>query len=201
LPATGNDCTTSVNGVTFTLDHPDPNETDLMTMTGDSVDGAVYFGGLEAGNYTVSETVPADIASVFVLDCENALDGMVRPVPFSTGDTLELPISGYEETITCDWYNVPTSPHGQVTVIKYNCTTETFVSEVDCEIYEHGQGFELSWRDGASWVFQADGTTDASGVLTFTDLQPGTWQLDEEDASWCAISSDDLSRDGSSLHV
>jgi hypothetical protein len=123
------------------------------------------------------------------------------PVPFSTGDTLELPISGYEGTITCDWYNVPASPHGQVTVITYSCTTESFVSEVDCEIFEHGQGFDLSWWDGASWVFQADGTTDGAGVLTFADLQPGTWQLDEQDASWCAISSDDLSSDGSSLHV
>src|SRR5690606_28807205 len=37
------DCTEKINGINFLLDQPDPG-VDLQSMTGDSVDSAVYFG-------------------------------------------------------------------------------------------------------------------------------------------------------------
>src|SRR5690606_18494319 len=54
------DCTPGPNGVNFTLIDTDPNTVDLMTMTGDSIPNAVTFGGIPAGDYTVTQDVPGD---------------------------------------------------------------------------------------------------------------------------------------------
>jgi hypothetical protein len=198
-PAT--DCAAGPNGITFTLTDTDPASVDLMTMTGDSIDNAVMFGGLEPDSYTVTESVPAGIAEVFVLDCVGAMDGMVRPVPFSTGNVLMLDITGYEGDIVCDWYNVPADPHGSLTIIKYTCTTEHFVSEIDCQILETGQGFDLLWWDGSGWVPETHGITDGNGELRFTHLSSGQWWIAEHNQTWCHIASDDLSHDGTWLDV
>lgn len=195
------DCTAGPNGINFTLTDTDPATVDLMTMTGDSIDNAVMFGGLEPDSYTVTEDVPAGIAEVFVLDCVGAMDGMVRPVPFSTGNVLTLDITGYEGEIVCLWFNVPADPHGSITVIKYACTTEHFVSDVDCQVLETGQGFDLLWWDGSDWVAITYGITDGHGRLRFTDLDEGQWWLEEHNQTWCHIASDDLSPDGTWLDV
>ena len=43
------DCPSGPNGVNFTLADTDPNTVDLQTMTGDSINNAVTFGGLRSG--------------------------------------------------------------------------------------------------------------------------------------------------------
>ena len=52
------DCPDLTNGVLFTLSHG--ADVPLQTMTGDSIDGGVSWGGLEDGDYQVQETLPAD---------------------------------------------------------------------------------------------------------------------------------------------
>jgi uncharacterized protein YodC (DUF2158 family) len=183
------DCANATNGINFTLTDDDPNTVDLMTMTGDSVDGAVYFGGLAPGNYTAIETVPAGIASVFVLDCVGYMDGVQRPVPFSTGPTLDLEITGYEGTITCYWFNVPQHHQGHMTLIKYSCWTEEFVSEVDCEIYEAGQTFDLLAWNGSGWSVVDTRTTSAAGTIAWSNLPGGSYVIDEHDGEPCHITA------------
>lgn len=195
------DCAAGPNGINFTLTDTDPATVDLMTMTGDSIDNAVMFGGLEPDSYTVTEDVPAGIADVFVLDCIGAMDGMVRPVPFSTGNVLTLDITGYEGEIVCLWFNVPEDPHGSITVIKYACTTEHYVSDVDCQVLETGQGFDLYWWNGSDWVAITYGITDDHGKLRFANLDEGQWWVDEHNQTWCHIASDDLSDNGNWLEV
>ncbi len=195
-PAT--DCSEGPNGVTFTADGPDGYHS--QTDTGDSVNYAVYFGGLEPGDYTIVEQVPDGIALVFVWDCYGQMMGELRPTPLSVGDTLPIEVHA-GESIVCHWYNVPEDPDGKLTVIKYECSTKTWVSEVDCEIYEGGQGFDLAWWNGDAWEITANGATNSAGWYTWYDLDAGEYWLDEHDREWCHLSSDWLSGDGNWLNV
>jgi sortase (surface protein transpeptidase) len=183
-----NDCTEATNGVTFVLDQPEG--VDLQTDTGDSTNGAVYFGGLTPGMYTVNEIVPSGIAGVFVLDCVGLNTGSVHPMPLSAGPTLPMNVAGGDK-IVCDWYNVPAydPQYGWMTVSKYACTTPTYVSDIDCEIYEQGQGFELQMWNGASWISAGAGTTNAAGQLTWINLAPGTYKVVEQGAAPCHMSA------------
>lgn len=182
------DCPEATNGVTFFLDVPDPADTDLQTDTGDSIEGAVYFGGLDPGAYTVTEEVPADTGYVFVLECDGLRDGMVRPYPLSMGDTLTIDLAA-GDTVVCHWFNVPgyDPDYGRVTVTKYWCTTPAYVSEVDCQIYEEGITFDLLVADGAGWDVYDTKTTDGAGKIIWQNLEPGSYWLDEKDQNWCAL--------------
>jgi sortase (surface protein transpeptidase) len=182
------DCTEATNGINFVLDQP--GDIDLQTMTGDSIGGAVYFGGLTPGDYTVTEIVPDGIAEVFVLDCVGLNTGSVHPVPLSVGPTLAMKIAGGDK-IRCDWYNVPQhSPeYGWLTVTKYNCTTATYVSDIDCEVFEGGKAFDLQLWNGSGWTSSQTGTTNTAGQLTWTNLNPGTYRVVEQGATPCKVTS------------
>lgn len=91
------------------------------------------------------------------------------------------------EHLTCDWYNVPETEGGKLTVIKYICSTEIFVSELECEIYEDGATFDLLfWNtDDGIWEVVDTQTTDGSGMIVWPELPAGDYQLDEHDGAWC----------------
>lgn len=191
------DCATLIDGVDFHLAGPG---TDVTSTTGDAGTGMVQFTGLAPGNYVVTETMPDGTASSFVSTCVGNVVGSVRPFPLSTGDTLNLTVHAGEE-IVCHWFNVPGQDDTSLTVIKYTCATQTFVSEVDCEIEESGVSFDLVWWNGDAWEWSATGTTDAAGRVTFGPLDPGEYWLDEHGAEWCHLSSAAISDDGNWLNV
>jgi hypothetical protein len=195
-PAT--DCTEGPNGVPFTASGPDGYQ--AQQATGDSVPNAVVFGDLDPGDYTITEQVPEGIGHVFIWDCFGQLMGELRPTPLSVGESLTIAI-GADESITCHWYNVPYDPDGKLTVIKYTCATLVYVSEVDCEVYEGGQGFDLAWWNGDAWEIVAEGTTSGAGSYTWNDLDAGEYWLDERDREWCSMRSEQLSGDGNWLNV
>ena len=192
------ECSAGTNGVTYTA--TGPNGYTSQTATGDSIDAAVVFGGLEPGAYTFTETLPDGTTSAFVWDCYGQRMGELRPTPLTTGDTLNLAV-GAGEDIACYWYNVPADPSGTLTVIKFECSTPTFVSEVDCEIYEGGQGFDLAQWDGDTWQVIATGTTDAWGRYAWTELDTGQYWVAEQEREWCQMTSEQLSADGNWLDV
>jgi hypothetical protein len=193
------DCTEGTNGVTFTLDGMGYTS---QSDTGDSIQYAVYFGGLEPGPYTVTETVPANTQYAFVWDCYGQRMGELRPTPLSMGDTLPIDI-GAGESITCYWYNVPRfdPEYGRLTVYKYECNTATFVSEVDCELYEGGQDFDLVWWNGDAWEYADTRTTDGAGKILWVNVPPGEYWLDEDGGEWCHLTSEQISDDGNWLNV
>jgi hypothetical protein len=172
------------DGVLFTLDQPvGPNQ---QSTTGDSIPGGVYFGDLDPGTYVATETVPPDIAYVFVLDCTGSDDDKVHPYPLQWGNILTIEVAG-GDSIVCNWYNVPEPENGWVTVYKYQCWTPTFTSTVNCEIYEHGATFELfDWPDDDSYGV---GTTNVGGLYTWYDLPEGAYDLDEISHKPCKITT------------
>jgi hypothetical protein len=192
------DCVEGPNGITFTNDGPDGYTS--QTDTGDSVEYAVYWGGLEPGEYTVEEMVPAGIGSVFVWDCYGQRTGELRPTPLTLEPFVTLDLHAGEQII-CHWFNVPEDPDGKLTVIKFECSTKTWVSEVDCEVYEGGQTFDLAQWNGSAWGVIATNTTDGFGRYTWYDLEPGEYWVAEQGREWCHMSSEGLSADGNWLNV
>ncbi len=178
------DCDQLWNDVKFTLDQPvGPN---LVSETGDVIDGAVYFGGLDPGTYVVTETVPPGIEHVFVLNCTGSDDDKVHPYPLQWGPTLTIVVAG-GDSIVCNWYNVPEPEDGWVTVYKYQCWTPTWKSHVDCEIYEHGATFELfDFPGNDSW---GAGTTNSGGLYSWHNLPEGAYDLDEISHKPCKLTT------------
>jgi LPXTG-site transpeptidase (sortase) family protein len=185
------DCANATNGVTFTLDGPNGYHT--QTNTGDSIDGAVYFGGLEPGSYQANELLPDGIADAFVWDCTGGSIGMIQDHPISTGTSLDIPVA-YGDQIICNWYNVPEYEieAGQIHLIKYACIGNTFTSPVNCEIYEGGATFDLLYWNGTQWASQPNytGQTNVYGELSWTSLPPNSYQIDETSGEPCYITSD-----------
>lgn len=191
------DCPSRTNGVPFTIQ---AEGFQAQGTTGDAGEGAVTFGDLTHGPYTVTETMPSGTASAFVLDCTGGKLGAIRPYPLSTGDTLDIEV-GAGEKIECYWYNVPEYEEGRLTVVKYQCSTPTYISDVDCQIYENGQDFDLMFWNGDEWEYHSTRTTDGVGRTTFVDLTPGEYWLDEHERDWCHLASSEISGDGNWLNV
>jgi hypothetical protein len=141
------DCTEATSGITFQIGRSEAAMIDELQITGDVIDGGVFFDDLESDVYKVAELVPDGIESVFVLECTGHLMGVLQPYPLAEGNELELKVHAGEHLV-CHWFNVPESDGGDLTVVKYVCSTEVFVSEVDCEIFEGGQGFEWFFWSG-----------------------------------------------------
>ncbi len=178
------DCAQRWDGITFTLDQPvGPN---LQSNTGDSIPGAVFFGGLEPGSYVVTESVPSNIDHVFVLDCYGSDVDKVHPYPLKWGNGLTVQVAGGDE-IVCNWYNVPKPTKGWLTIYKYQCWTPVYTSEVDCEIYEFGATFELFTIPGN--VSMGSGTTNSGGVYTWSDLEAGSYKVKEISHTPCRITT------------
>jgi LPXTG-site transpeptidase (sortase) family protein len=178
-----------MDGVTFSLARPDG--TTLQTDTGDSIPGAVYFGGPEAGTYTLTESIPEGITSAFVWDCTGMSGGGVHPTPLVTGNVLTLAL-GSGDAVTCDWFNVaaPVEPDtGSLTLYKYLCSTATYVSEVDCELYEWHATFDLRAWNGTAFESIDTATTDSVGVIGWDGLAPGSYSLREHGSEPCRVAT------------
>jgi hypothetical protein len=173
------DCLAATDGIEFEVDGP----VAASGVTGDDGPGTVSFTDLQPGAYTLTETVPDGTAQVLVTACYGHVMGQLQPYPLSQTESALVNISAGEH-LTCHWYNVPESDGGTVTVIKYTCTTPTYVSDIDCQIEEGGVAFDLLDSNG---VVVASGTTDGFGRLTWTDLEPGDYALAEHDADWCRM--------------
>ncbi|MGN6482824.1 MAG: sortase domain-containing protein, partial [Thermomicrobiales bacterium] len=188
-PAT--DCATPMNGVQFNITG-NTNGYTSQTNTGDSIPGAVMFGGIEPDTYHVVETLPADIPSAFVTQCTVMGTGEVTlppiyPVVSATGETDIVVPGGV--TITCSWYNIPRAGSSDLTIHKQNCDVETYVDDSSCTPNTTGVSFEVYWQDGANWVLQGSSTTDGTGTIALSGLTPGTYKLVELGGSWCHITA------------
>ena len=189
------DCTMGPNGIQFALNQPDP-EVDLLSATGDSIDYAVYFGGLVPGDYTITELVePGVYQDIFVWQCYGLNSSSVHPTPLSVGQSLDFTIVGGDE-IVCHWFNVPAPQYGWMIVSKFNCTTEKYVSDVYCYTNQTGQEFNLQLWNGSDWATVQSGITDVSGTLTFNNLDSGEYRLVEPDKQACLMKSSNITAGG-----
>lgn len=81
-------------------------------------------------------------------------------------------------------------------VTKFNCTTETYVSDVYCYTNQTGQEFNLQIWDGSNWITVQSGITDVSGKVMFNNLDAGDYKLVEPNATACLMKSSNITAGG-----
>ena len=185
------DCTQATNGITFRLIQNPP---DVLSQsdTGDSIPGAVYFGGLEPDSYILNEILTPDqsanLKEAFIWQCYGLTTSSVQPYPLNVGQIFQFNIVG-DDHIVCHWFNVPKTTYGSMTVSKFNCTTEKYVADVYCYTNQTGQEFNLQKWDGSNWNTIASGKTDVNGKLSFPNLDEGDYRLVEPNTQACLMKS------------
>jgi uncharacterized surface anchored protein len=191
-------CVSSVNltnNVTFRLS----GVVSAQRVTGDTgAGGTTTFDGLTAGDYQLREETPAGTVAVYAF-C--GLDP-ANPSGRAVGNSVGLRLAA-GQTVTCHWFNVPedlTSNTGALTVYKFACPVTTPPANFDwyarCDPQGQGVNFNLSMWDGARFVPVTTAATDNDGILRFTRLQPGTYDLKEVKAVWCHAESDNVDAQG-----
>ncbi|MGC4189825.1 MAG: SpaA isopeptide-forming pilin-related protein [Thermomicrobiales bacterium] len=181
------DCTEATNGIQFNLAGQTKGYTS-QSNTGDSIDGAVYFGGIPTDTYTVTETVPADTWYVFVWDCTGSSVNWVNPTPLNVGNVLNIKVANGDK-IVCNWYNVPDPTSGDLTIYKEWCSGPKYVSDVDCTIYEKGMSFSVNAWNGTTWVPVTTQTTNNLGYIALSGLTPGKYQIVEQGGTPCNVTA------------
>lgn len=183
------------NSVTFRL----AGATQARRITGEGgLQGQTSFLGLPAGDYVLREE-PPDVALTVYAFCgldPNAPD--LRRV----GDDIAFSL-GAGQRLTCYWFNVPddlTETSGAIVVHKYGCPVSRapagFAWYEECDPQGPGVPFSLALLDGDEYVPQAEGVTNGDGLVRFSRLEPGTYQLKEVGAEWCHAESDSVNARG-----
>ncbi len=168
-------------------------------VTGDTgIGGATRFDGLPSGDYRLREESPLGTVAVY------AFCGVdpTSPDGRGVGDAVNLRLAS-GQTVTCHWFNVPedlAGDTGAITVYKYACPVTVPPAGFDwygrCDPQGQGVEFSLSVWDGSQFLPVVTGATDGDGILRFTRLQPGTYDLQEVDATWCHAESDSVDAQG-----
>ena len=181
------DCTDPANGIQFNLAGSTKGYTS-QSNTGDSINGAVYFGGIPTDTYGVTETVPSGTWYVFVWDCVGSSVDSVHPAPLSVGNVLEVKVATNDK-IVCNWYNVPEPTAGDLTIYKEWCSGPAFTSDVDCTIYEKGMTFAVNVWNGSAWIPVTTQTTNNLGYIALSGLAPGKYQIVEQGRTPCNLTA------------
>ncbi len=182
------DCSMPMNGVVFAIERPDSME--VLTSTGDAVDGGIHLSGNPPGDYTITEEPPAGIESAFVWSCSNHGTTMPGATPLSVGYRYSLtPQPG--DSITCLWFNIPfdngvwdpdpnvaTEPPSsddtgiELQVFKLWCSDQATSTTGYQQLVE--EFCEFSEAQTATVTVMSDGGSSTKAIVGQT---PGTWNL------------------------
>ncbi|MFL5761395.1 MAG: hypothetical protein ACJ789_16865 [Thermomicrobiales bacterium] len=189
------DCPDLTNGITFKVERGGAFYS--QSDTGDSIPGAVYFGGLEADDYHVVEMLPDGTVALQVNCKTTTPEGLPSEFSFSpdvSDPSIDLTlVKG--QVIVCHWFNDPYKQPkgGHMKVVKYWCDGAVYTVEA-CDIWEGGASFvvDSASAPGSPISF----TTRVDGTWTL-DLAAGVYTIDEQGAQWCYASADITDAEGS----
>ncbi len=89
---------------------------------------------------------------------------------------------------------------GAIDVQVYTCEVAADAPDVDwfdeCDAATAEATFHLAPVESGQSVEQATQTTDEEGLCRFEQLPPGTYRLEQTDASWCHAESDSVDKQG-----
>ena len=171
--------------------------------------GLVAFERLLPGDYTLTAIPPAGTnVAVYVVSCWANDKNFDFDYNDATGMRIELALPG-DVDVSCAWYNIPPGQptvtpgqsSGTITVHKFLCqgkSVNAYNWEADCAPQTQTAGFSLKTADGRPI---AVGATDARGVLTYTQLANGAYNLDETTGNWCHAEADRVDAAGNVLVV
>jgi hypothetical protein len=195
------DCLELTNGVNFHL-LPDGGS-ELQTQTGDSINGAVSFGGVEFGKFQIWEDVPAATVDTYVT-CQwfdnygPYVYQQFVPAQYSgsaVGNLIDVELAKGDELV-CQWYNAPdkTWYGGDLTIYKYWCDGYV-VSTENCELGSGVKFVVTSKGSGDSILTQ----TGPGGFVDVIGLPAGAYSVSEKDYEWCKAVSSKVDGEGNVL--
>jgi hypothetical protein len=171
-----NDCTNATDGVTFTLNPTGDGATQTAVSGSDGTTGRVRFTALDPGTYVLSEDVPGEVSTPVVWCNLAGGDWYQKDVSARGGASFDVEAG---DDIRCSWFNRPEdlSGGGSLRIHKSLCPAGLTSGYYDT-CYDNtlsGVGFTA---DGPSGYEQAM-TTGDSGVVTFDNLNAGTYTVAE----------------------
>jgi hypothetical protein len=109
--------------------------------------------------------------------------------------------------MTCTFFNIPddlSDSTGALVVHKYVCDIQgkipaNFDWDANCNYATDGVKFSLSVKQDNKFVPSKTGITNEDGLLKFSQLKPGTYQLKETESDWCHAESDNVDAQGNLL--
>jgi LPXTG-site transpeptidase (sortase) family protein len=181
-------CDEYQNGVTFTATDGGPVTESATTGTGGA--GRAIISGLDSGEYFISEEIPAGYGQpVVYCGMTGALEG--EPEDYAgmdlSGDGEIFSVLANDETLWCQWFNVPNGEPTDVVVeiAKYNCpigfdpyNASHYDLAYNCQ--EQVDGVEFGISDGGSYVEQQTTGDVAPGGVVFEGLAPGPYSIVEQ---------------------
>lgn len=181
-------CDEYQNGVTFTATDFGPVTESATTGTAGA--GRAIISGLDAGEYVISEAIPAGYGQpVVYCALAGALDG--EPEDYSGmdhyGDGEIFTVLTHADVLWCHWFNVPTgeTPDVTVQINKYSCPLDYdpySASHADlalnCPSPMDGVVFGLS--DGGSYSDQQTTGDVVPGGVVFDGVVPGPYSIVED---------------------
>jgi hypothetical protein len=188
------DCPTLTDGINFTLKHD--GAVDLLTATGDSIPGAVYWGGLEADDYHVVEELPEGTVAILVNCTTTTPEGL--PYKFSFTPGVDNPVIDLTlvkgQVIICHWFNDPYDEPdgGELKVNKYWCDGAVYSVEA-CDLYTGSAAFVLTTATGEGDPILFNTSGDGTHELY---LPAGAYDLNEDPGPWCYATADYTDEEG-----
>ncbi len=171
-------------------------------VTGDGGErGQTSFTDLAPGTYTIFEDRPYAIPTDYLF-CGFDSD---TPTDYkAVNSKLQIALE-YGETLTCVFFDIPdelTEETGTILVRKYVCEVENppkgYDWESECRLSDEGASFTISRFNEEMKAFgqQTTGQANPDGLLRFSRLVPGTYELKEVESSWCHAESNSVNAKG-----
>jgi hypothetical protein len=171
-------------------------------VTGDGGQrGQTSFTDLPPGTYTIYEDRPYNIPTDYLF-C--GFNGDAPSDYKAVNGKLEIDVE-YGQTLTCQFFNIPedlTEDTGTILVRKYVCEVENppkgYDWENECRLSDEGANFTISRFNEEMQGFgeKTTGQANPDGLLRFTRLMPGMYQLLEVDSTWCHAESNSVNAKG-----
>jgi Prealbumin-like fold domain len=168
-------------------------------VTGDlGQKGQTVFSQLPPGNYNLREEVLTTEVTSYGFCGQDPNNPTLKVVGTNINFNV---LEGI--TIYCTWFNVPddvTATTGAILIQKYVCDAGTYPANYDwyngCGLFTTGAKFTVSVWNGTKYVPKTTGLTNEDGLLRFSRLQPGTYQIKEVGSDWCHAESDSVNTKG-----
>jgi len=163
--------------------------------------GVTSFEDLTPGSYTIYEDRPYNTPTDYLF-C-----GFNPDLPAdwkAVNGTLTVKVD-YGQTLTCEFFNIPellTPDTGTILVRKYVCEVDQppkgYDWETECRLSNQSASFSLALFNAETEGYEEPSMARANpdGLLRFTHLGPGSYQLREVDGVWCHAESNSVDSKG-----
>ncbi|HET8523998.1 MAG TPA: SpaA isopeptide-forming pilin-related protein [Thermomicrobiales bacterium] len=185
-----NDChANGLKDITFTVKGPNSySNSGKTTVPKTPGPGIAAFDNLDAGTYTITESIPGDTADTYIY-CSMADSD--QQVSFDQADQGGISLKLTDGmAVVCDWYTIPEQQQQQpqntrLQITKYTCpagydTSGKHLSDYQSDCQHPTSGVTFTLTSDANSSLNRQKATSNSGNVVFGDLTPATYTVSED---------------------